>query len=339
MISTSSGARYALFLSLLLLSQLVVAESRPVRVELLMKLAIHPELSAPAQVLSRNDSSIEASISATVEAIPVRVGDVVEAGSALLQLECADQRNLLGQAMSGRDALKARLAFADFQYERARSLKSSNSLSDEALRQRKADATALRADLAGAEAGVAQALRDVERCTVRSPFKAVVVERQIGVGEKAQPGKPLLRLLDLSALEVSAQVPAFDADSLRQVDRFSLLVGDRSYPLTLRSVVPALDPRSRSREVRLDFVAEVAAPGSSGRLQWHQATPHLPAEYLLRREGHYGVFVVREGKASFVKMDGAREGSHIAITLPGETQVITEGRFGLNHGDAVNVVE
>ena len=184
-----------------------------------------------------------------------------------------------------------------------------------------------------------QARRNVERCSLRAPFKAVVMERLIGVGEKAQPGKPLLRLLDLSALEVSAQVPAFDAARLPKVNGITLQVDEKSYPLKLRSVVPALDPKSRSRELRLDFVAESAQPGSSGRLQWQQPTPHLPAEYLLRRGGEYGVFVVVEGKAEFVMIAHAREGSAIAVSLPGDTPVITEGRFGLNHGDAVSVVE
>ncbi len=326
---------------LLSLPALVVAEATPVRTESVMKLSIYPQLSAPAQVLSLNDSRIEASITALVEQIPVRVGDEVSAGDKLLSLECGDQRNILEQGVAGRDALKARLAFAEFQYARARSLKSSNSLSDEALRQRKADAVALQAELSGAEAGVEQAQRNVERCTLRAPFKAVVVERLIGVGEKAQPGKPLLRLLDLSALEVSAQVPAFDAARLPRVDGLTLQLDEKSYPLTLRSVVPALDPKSRSRELRLDFVAESAAPGSSGRLQWRQSTPHLPAEYLLRRGGDYGIFVVRDGKAEFVTLSNAREGSAVALEpgLPGETPIVTEGRFSLNDGDAVSVVE
>jgi RND family efflux transporter MFP subunit len=322
-------------------SQFVLAldDAAPVRAATLSSLAITPEVSAPAQVLSLNDSRIESSITAIVERLQVRVGDVVAAGGELLQLECGDQRNILEQRMAGRDALKARLAFADFQYARALTLVKSKNISDEQLRQRKADAGAQQADLAGAEAGVAQALRNVERCTVRAPFRAVVVERLIGVGEKAQPGKALLRLLDLSSLEVSAQVQAFDVDSLQQAQAYSLLVGDQRYPLRLRSVVPALEPRSRSRELRLDFVAESAPPGSSGRLQWQNALPHLPAEYLLRRDGRYGAFVLHEGRAQFVAIDDAREGSPAAMALPGDTLIVTEGRYGLKHGDAVTVVE
>jgi RND family efflux transporter MFP subunit len=314
-------------------------EPAPVRAASLSSLAIYPAVSAPAQVLSLNDSLIESSLAATVEQIQVRVGDVVEAEAELLHLECGDQRNILQQSKAGRDALKARKVFADFQYARARSLVKSKNISDEKLRQHKADARALQAELAGAEAGVAQALRNVERCTIFAPFKAVVMERLIGVGEKVQPGKPLLRLLDLSALEVSAQVPDFDADSLQQAETLTLLVDGKRYPLRLRSVVPALDPRSRSRELRLDFVEATAQPGSSGRLQWLKLQPHLPAELLLRRDGQYGVYVLREGQAQFVVIDGAREGSPAALDLSGDTLIVTEGRYGLNHGDAVTVVE
>ena len=336
---TPSRLLTALLATLLLLPAAASAEAAAVRASSVRELATYPGLSAPARVLSLNDSRIEALISATVEQIPVRVGDEVEAGGELLLLACGDQRSTLRQRVAGRDALKARLEYAVFQYERARSLKGSNSLSEEALRQRRAESSALQAELAGAAALVEQAQRDVERCSVRAPFRAVVMERLIGVGERAQPGKPLLRLLDLSALEVSAQVPAFDADTLPRAGDISLLVGERAYPLSLRTVVPALDPKSRSRELRLDFIDEVAPPGSSGRLQWRQPTPHLPAEYLLRRGSDYGVFVVSEGRARFVKMAGAREGSPVAVTLPGDTLVITEGRFLLNDGDVVSVVQ
>lgn len=325
----------------LLFAMQTVAAETPVAVRAapLAELATYPEVTAPAEVVSLNDSRIEAAISADVAEIPVRVGDVVEGGAAVLQLECADQQSALAQVTARRDALRARNAFADFQYNRARSLVKKRTISDEQLQQRKADALALQAELSGTQAGVVQAQLNVERCTLRAPFRAVVVERLIGVGERAQPGRPLLRLLDLSALVVSAQVAAFDVDTLGQAEELTLQVGEKRYPLQLRRAVPVLDNRSRNRELRLEFSAESALPGSSGRLLWRHTVPHLPAEYLLRRDGRYGVFVLREGRAGFVEVAGAREGSPAATSLPLDTPIITEGRFALVHGDAVSVVE
>lgn len=338
MITAHQAGMLSLLTSLLLLPLMATAdEARAVRAQPFSALAVYPELSAPAQVVSLNDSRIEASISAMVEQIEVRVGDVVEAGAALMTLQCDDQRNALEQLMAGRDALKARSGFADAQHKLASSL--GKTLSDEQLRQRKADAAALRADLAGAEAGVARGLRDVARCKITTPFKAVVVERLIGVGEKAQPGKPLLRLLDISSLEVSAQVQAFDADSLPIAEGLTLAVDEQRYPLTLRSALPMIDPNSRSREVRLEFAAKGAAPGSSGRLLWRLPNAHLPAEFLVQRDARQGVYVVRQGKAEFVAIKGAREGSPAAADITTDTLIVTEGRYGLNHGDAVSVVE
>jgi RND family efflux transporter MFP subunit len=317
-------------------------ETTPVAAATLSSLAIYPLLSAPAQVVSLNDTLIDASLSAIVEQIAARVGDVVAAGDELLRLECGDQRNTLEQHLAAREALKARLAFAEFQHTRARSLVQSKTISDEQLRQRQADAGALQAELGGAEAGVALAQRNVARCVVRAPFPAVVMERMMGVGERAQPGKPLLRLLDLSALEVSAQLQGADAQMLQEsgaATPLSLLVDGRHYPLVLRRAVAALEPRSRSRELRLEFSGEQALPGSSGRLQWRHPQPHLPAEFLLRRDDSYGVFVLREGRARFVAVEGAREGSPVALALPDKTLIVTEGRYGLTEGAAVTVVE
>ncbi len=315
------------------------AEPIAVRAEPFEVLATYPTRQAPARVLSLNDSRIEAEISAAVAAIPVRVGDRVEQGDTVLELRCGDARDALTQASAVRRALVARRDFAEFQLKRARSLVKGGNISDEQLRQREAEARALAAELDGALAAEARADRDAARCQIKAPFDAVVAERLIGVGEKAAPGKPLLRLLDMAELEVSVQVQAGDVASLEQAATFELLLDGRSYPLRLRGVVPALDPLSRSREARLEFADGGVAPGSSGRLSWRSDQPHLPAEFLLRREGRYGVFLLSEGKALFHPIDEGREGAAAPLALPGESLVITEGRYGLRHGDAVRRVE
>ncbi len=317
--------------------------SRPVRAASFDSLAQYPQRQAPAQVLSLNDSRIEAEIAAVVESNAVRVGDRVALGEVLLELDCADTRDALEQARAAHRALAARRDFADFQLKRARSLVKGGNISDEQLHQREAEARALAAELDSAKSAEARAARDRDRCSIKAPFDAVVMERLIGVGEKAAPGKPLLHLLDVGALEVSAQVQASDEASLQGAETFELMLGERRYPLTLRSLLPALEPLSRSREARLEFALaaeeSAASPGASGRLLWRSARPHLPAEYLLRRKGRYGVFLLRDGQAQFHLIEGAREGSAAPLALPGETLIITEGRYTLRHGDRVRRVE
>ena len=54
--------------------------------------AIYLWKSAPATVVSLNDTSVAAQIKARIDEISVKVGEVVEVGSVLVRLDCTDYR-------------------------------------------------------------------------------------------------------------------------------------------------------------------------------------------------------------------------------------------------------
>jgi multidrug efflux pump subunit AcrA (membrane-fusion protein) len=166
----------------------------------------------------------------------------------------------------------------------------------------------------------------------------VVKDRLASEGEWRNPGEPVARLIDLEELEVSAQVEAGDVDYLQQAGSLSFSEGRRAYALTLRAILPAVDGRARTREVRLTFADETALPGTPGRLQWRSARPHLPADLLVRRGDALGVFTVGAGgKAEFRALPGALEGRPAATDLPAQTPIVVDGRFALREGDPLTV--
>ncbi len=64
----------------------------------------------------------------------------------------------------------------------------------------------------------------------------------------------------------------------------------------------------------------------------------MPAEYLVRRAESLGVFLARDGTAVYLPIASAREGRPAPVDLPEHTLVITAGRYGVAHGDAIVVV-
>jgi RND family efflux transporter MFP subunit len=315
----------------------VAAEPVAVTTRPLAEVTVQPEGEAPATVVSLNDSRLSAEVRAPVAAIPVRVGDTVAAGALLAELECGDYRRSEARARAALEAARAGLELATYQVDRARSLASAKTLSEEVLNQREAEVRAAAAEVAGLEAGLAQARADVARCRVTAPFTALVMERLAGVGELAEPGRPLLRVLDTERIEASAQVRAEDAAALAGADTVAFRDGERRFPARLRTILPALDARTRAREVRVTFPESVPLPGTSGRLVWRQTRPHVPADLVVRRGGRYGLFVVRDGTALFHPLDGAEEGRPAAVDLPPQTPVVIDGRFALQDGDPVRL--
>lgn len=188
---------------------------RQVTTQPLAEVVIYPRSSAPAVVLSLNESRISPEIDALVKTIAVRVGDRVNKGDSLLTLVCDDFRLQLNQTQSATDAAQARLEWLAGQLKRSESLRSSDSLSEELLQQRRSDLKVAEAERAVATTNVSIAKLNAERCNVTAPFAGVVVARLVSEGEWVSAGTPVVTLLDTQRPELSAQVGVHETQGLR----------------------------------------------------------------------------------------------------------------------------
>ena len=297
--------------------------------------AIYLWNSAPATVVSLNDTSVAAQIKARVDGISVKVGEVVDAGSVLVRLDCTDYRIGQQQAEADIGALEARIRLAERRLERTRELERKQTASAELLDQREADLAVLHAQLRGALAQLENAKTSVSRCTVRSPYRAVVTARLAAEGEFADLGTRLLEIMDIEQLEISAQVPTLDIQAVEQADEIYFEDTARRYPVNLRTVTPAVNTQTRNREVRLLFGNEQALPGAAGKLIWRDNQPHVSAKLLVRRGNDFGIFINNTGKARFHVIPGAQQGRTTPVDLPPDTVVITEGHYRLEDGQPV----
>ena len=301
----------------------------------LAELALHPKRSATATVLSLNETTRSAEIAAVVTALPVRVGDIAEADSPLAELECADYRIEASRAEARLASLQARLELARKTLARSQRLRAELTVSKQRLDERETEVAALAADRRAAVAARDAARLDTSRCVVRSPFRALVTARLAAVGQYAAVGTPLLRLLDLGELEVSAQVAAPDAVTLGGATVLRFENAGQAYPVRVRTILPAVHTATRTREVRLLFTERSALPGAAGKLRWRDPRPHLPARLIVRRGEVLGVFSIAAGRARFHPLPGAEAGRDAPTSLPPTTRIVVRGQLGLRDGDAV----
>ena len=326
------------FLTLLLLVLPLVSSGQnavAVKTARVQDLAIYLWKSAPATVVSLNDTSVAAQIKARIDGISVKVGEVAETGTVLVRLDCTDYRIAEQQVEAEIGALDARIRLAERRLERTRKLEQSQTASEELLDQREADLAVLHAQRRGALSQLESTKINVSRCAVRSPYRAVVTARLAAVGEFADVGTKLLEIMDIEQLEISSQVPALDIESVEQADEIYFEDTARRYPVKLRTVTPAVNTRTRNREVRLLFGNEQALPGAAGKLIWRDNQPHVSAKLLVRRGNDFGIFINNTGKARFHIIPGAQQGRTTPVDLPPDTVVVTEGHYRLEDGQPV----
>lgn len=329
--------RIAFLLTLATLNHVLHADPIPVSAQALSELLSPQQYSAPASVKPLNRPQLAAEVTGRIKAIPVQVGDVVKPDDVLVELDCRMHEARLQSARAALQQARTQRGFAQAQLKRAQNLKRKGGISSEVLDQRETELNNARADVQAKTSQRELAALDMQHCRIQAPFGALVSQRLASVGSLANPGTPLLELVQLDQTEVSVDLREHEADALRSARQISFRYQEKDYPVNLRTLFPLVDERTRAREARLIFNETSAPVGAAGRLIWQGADHLLPAQYLVRRGSQLGVFVARENKAVFVVVPKAREGQAAYVDLPSETWLITQGRQRLQDGDEITL--
>lgn len=322
---------------LLAISTAAAQEATPVNVRELSALTSPITFTAPAEVVSANRTRISARIQATIESMPVDVGDTVERGDELVVLDCTDHELARQRAEAELQSARAQLQRARQQLDRSETLAPRQLLSEDLLEQRRTEKEAAEAGARRAQTALDEAALLVSRCRIESPLGGAVTERLAARGELAQPGTPLLEIVDLDNVEVAAPVFPAELGHLAASPRVVFSFLNEDYPVAIERRTPVIDPVSRTQQVRLSFMDRRAPVGASGRLVWHGTDPGIPASLLVQRGDTLGIFIARDGKAVFHPLPGAREGRPATVDLPPDTPVVTDGRQGLRDGDRLAI--
>lgn len=185
---------------------------------------------------------------------------------------------------------------------------------------------------------------------IRSPISGVVADRSVYPGELANPGSPLVSIVDISQVVARANVPVREAQSLH-VGRPARVAGpDGDLAGKVTVVSPAVDPSTTTVEVwvQVPNPGEKLKPGGSVRVsiiaETIQNTLVAPAAALLNSdEGGQKVIVVDKNSIAHERKVnvGVRQGARVQITsgvMEGD-KVVTSGGLGLEDGAKVSVQE
>ncbi|MBL8781734.1 MAG: efflux RND transporter periplasmic adaptor subunit, partial [Alphaproteobacteria bacterium] len=178
------------------------SEFPPVSIAHVKATRIAPQASYPGTVVSRNDSKLAADVEGRVEWV-ADVGTAVKQGDVIARLDANLARMQHDSDMANVAKLTAQVRFDRGQAQRMQELMDRKVVSKAGLDQATSTRDANEAALKQAEAAAKRSQYQLDHSEIRAPFSGRVVSRLINAGEYASPGKDVVRLVDLDAIEIA----------------------------------------------------------------------------------------------------------------------------------------
>ena len=177
------------------------------------------ELSIEASGVIEAISSIEIKSKASGEVLflGAEVGDLVEKGAMLGQIDQRTPNNILNQAKSDLEASKVRLENAQSQFDRGKELHANASISDKDFEDIEESFAQAKSALVRNEVSFENAKIALDDTIVRSPVRGTVISRPVEVGQVISSptsavggGTVLMTMADLSKVRVRALIDEID---------------------------------------------------------------------------------------------------------------------------------
>jgi len=306
--------------------------------------AAEQDLAAPFEaggvIRAQRVAVIVSRIMADVRAVPVRAGDRVRAGQALVlldgrELKAHQTRASASQAAvtqstalaeADRQAAEAALALARLTHQRIADLKAKNSATqgelDEAVanlrgaeaRMRVAEARVAesRASIESAAAGASAAEVAASYATLTAPFDGVVTEKRVDPGNMASPGQPLVTVEDDRTFRLEVRLDESRAAFVHAGDQVGVRLDGGSAQVTGR-----VAEVQRVLDAGHDFLVKIDVPdgtslrsGMYGRAVFRGAARRalaVPESAVVRRGQLASVFVVDADSRARLRLVNASE--------------------------------
>jgi RND family efflux transporter MFP subunit len=292
-----------------------------------------PLIQVAGTVISRTDSRLAAQVEGQVLWV-AEVGAQLETGGVAARLDDVLIRDVLVEEQARLAREQANVRFNQAEAQRLAKLAKDNHAALSRLDQAQRDLSIARSELAAAESRLMQTQEKQERTTIKAPFAGVVTERFIQAGEWADPGTPIVRLVDTASLEAQAWIPVTALPYIRPGTRLGLTIAGQPASGTVRTLVPVGDDQSRLYELRLLLEGDGWSAGQSARIAIPTAASRpaivIPRDALvLRRDGATVFRILADNTAERISVEtGIAEGDFIEVigaVRPGDTIVIRGG--------------
>jgi RND family efflux transporter MFP subunit len=266
-----------------------------------------PVITGSIQPEKRAD--LRAEIAAVVNQVLKDNGEAVKRGELLMRLDDTAIRESLQSAEAGSRAAAQAFDQAERQVQRLKTLQAQGMSSVQALDDAEGRRNAAQSELVAARGRVVSAQQQLRRTEVRAPFDGVVSERKASVGDTAQVGKELVKVIAPSSMRFEGLVSADRMHEIKVGQSASFSVNgfpDVQFAGKVRRIDASANATTRQVELIVDFADAAKAPRvaglyAEGRIEAGDATVLMLAEGAIVRSGAVtSVWLVKDGRIAKV---------------------------------------
>ena len=311
---------------------------------------ITESITATGTIEPFRDAFVASEASGRVTGVNVEVGDGVEVGDVLVQLDDELLRLALEQAEALQLQAKATYEKAAKDRERNERLYSDGSITEFELETARVSEQVSKSNYLLAEAGLKMARRQLADTRITSPISGKVAERAVDVGETVAPGTPVAKIVEIDRLRVNIGLSAEQIVKVRKGQGVGLTVeAYRGIPFEGKvfTVGPEASPDTRTFPVEIIIQNSRDHPLKSGMVARVEVAvnviedvPLIPRDAILERSGDYIAYVVNGDTAQRRRLDlGAHSKEMVEVRsgIASGENVVVVGQENLNDGTKVNV--
>ena len=284
----------------------------------------------------------------------IGIGDYAEQNFTLAHIRREDLQNQVAQAQAQFDQTTAQHTRADQDFQRAKALYSTQSLTKPDYDQSEAAFNATRAAMDNAKAALLQSQLTLGDADLKAPFSGFILSRNIDLGSLVSPSTSAFTIADIGRVKVAFGAPDYVLSRIRLGQELTIQTENDAAPVKGRvtSISPAADTRNRifavevtvsnrDRHLKPGMIASIGlgeVPHSSISIPLSAIVP-FPSE-----PDHFAVMVAQERAGRLVanlrKIQlGTTHDNSVAVegVQPGE-RVVSVGAQLLKDGDPIQVI-
>ena len=252
------------------------AEPRPVLLEEVCSGNEMKNRAYPASVQASKEAPLSFRVSGPLVTVNGQPGDLIKKNTVLLEIDPRDFQDGIRVLEAQLSGAHAALEKSKLDFERARSLLGENVISRASYDAAKGAFETSAASVKDIQARLKIARHQLTDTKLLAPFDGIVATRRVENHEMVSAGQVVLTVLDISSLEIKANIPENEiahkslVPGQRATVEFASLPG-RSFEAFLKEWSASPDPSTRTYSVTFALPAPKEAkilPGMTGEISW-----------------------------------------------------------------------